>query len=137
MNYKAIWSTGELPQLLKISETSTGVAMMIPVPQAEKTADATVPTEEIQDHLDNLTSFIKDKVATTALVDPNSGSPEGWPLLGWGAVQDAISQLVEWWAILTLISVKNKIKKEEEDAKLLKEDDNLTDVHNDNGDSNV
>lgn len=76
-----------------------------------------IPSDVVTLHIDNLVFFIKSCASTLTLVDPEDSGAGGWPLLGWDKIQEANTELIDWWSTL---QYKNIIDKTEAEIELEK-----------------
>lgn len=117
--YFAVNKEGSVPILYVKSYLDDGESFSVKVsPLALSFEDfREIPDEVVINHLDNLTSFIKSQAGDVSLVDPSDTQAGGWPLLGWDKIQEANTELIDWWSTF---QYKKMVEKTEAEVELEK-----------------
>lgn len=117
-NYSAEFFNDEAPKIIRTVSTEGRPDLSIMVAFSDTLYVSEIDDNIIVSHINNLVSFIKKTVGEVELVGFREETGFGWPLRGWGSVQDANSELVGWWSVMQ----EREIKKEmEEQQKIFEE----------------
>lgn len=99
--YRAVWISPNIPMIVEEVTTSTGELSMAPIiPYNNLESASQVPEDLIRENMDNLMSYIKERVEVSILLPPEGSAFNGWPMTEWDRVQEAATYLVDWWALL-------------------------------------
>ena len=117
-NYVNLYNDGEAPFIVKKNEISSTETITEKILSVNLSYDdfCLIPDDVVTNHLNNLTSYIKQQSSSIELIDPGSPSSEGWPLLGWQKIQEANTELVDWWSKMQLKKIEERELEDQDNA---------------------
>lgn len=112
--YFAVTKEGSVPILYGTDYLDDGESFSVKVSPHDLSFEEfkIIPDDVVVIHLNNLTSFIKSQAEKLALVDPNDSEAGGWPLHGWDKIQEANTELIDWWSTFQYKKMMEKTEAE-------------------------
>lgn len=112
-NYSAEIFDGEAPKIIRtvFIEGQPDLSMMVNFNDVSHVSG--INDDVVVSHIDNLVSFIKKNAAEVELVGFREETGSGWPLKGWGAIQDANSELIGWWSVMQEREIKKEVEEQQ------------------------
>lgn len=101
ITYSSTYSPGEMPFVVKILQVGNQSMDAEITPASGRSELDLIPLEVLQNHLDNLLSYIKDETLKITIFKLNDlDISGGYPFRGYKKIEDAAFKSHEWWSYI-------------------------------------